>query len=298
MSTIVVNHISKQQGDFTLKDINFSLPSGKIMGLIGKNGAGKSTTINLIMNSIKPDSGEISVLGVKNTSRDFKNVKENIGLVLDESYIPDIFNVNDINKIMNLCYKQWDKQIYHKYINYFSLDPQKKFQDYSKGMKMKLGIAIALSHGSKVLILDEATSGLDPIAREEVLEILTKFVQQSDNHSVLISSHIISDLEKICDSITLIHQGRQVLSQDKKQILENYSIINVDEQELELLPKDIILGKKNHKGIYDVLIEKNKVSSINYPEQNYVLEDIILLMIRGLEEERKNARVISQRCLV
>ena len=196
-NAIEMKHVTKKFASFQLEDVSLTLPLGCIMGLVGENGAGKSTMIGLIMGSIRRDAGEIFVLGQDNTKKEFDAVKEDIGVVLDEAYFPEVLNAVNVNLIMKHTYQRWDETLYFDYIRRFSLDEKKMFKDYSRGMKMKLAIAVALSHQPKLLILDEATSGLDPIIRDEILEIFNEFTREED-HTVLLSSHIISDLENCC----------------------------------------------------------------------------------------------------
>src|SRR5699024_2228916 len=242
MNSIEVKNLTKSFGDFTLKDLSFNVPSGTIMGLVGENGAGKSTAIKLIMNTLKADNGEVSVLGVSNLSKEFTNLKQDIGVVLDEAYFPEVLNAENINNIMKLIYKNWNEDSYFEYIKKLSLPLTKIFKDFSRGMKMKLSIAVALSHNPKLLILDEATSGLDPMVRDEVLDVFNDFTRD-ENHSILLSSHIISDLEKICDYICFIHKGELLLVEEKDLLLDKYAVIKLTKNQLETLPKDSIVRK-------------------------------------------------------
>ena len=205
VNAIEVENLTKAYGNFILDDVSFALPSGCIMGLIGENGAGKSTIIKLIFNMIKRESGEIRVLGQDNRSG-FDTVKQDIGVVLDNDCFPDCVRLKDIDLIMGNIYEGWSSMKFGEYCNSFALPFDKKFKSFSKGMKMKTSIAVALSHGAKLLVLDEATSGLDPIIRDEILDIFNEFTR-SEEHSILVSSHILSDLEKICDYILYIHNG-------------------------------------------------------------------------------------------
>lgn len=223
-NAIEIKGLNKKYRDFSLADINFSLPEGSILGLVGENGAGKSTTINLIMNAISRDSGTITVLGTDNQSKDFLRVKEDIGVVLDEAYFPPVISAANVNSIMKYTYQNWNEQEYFSYLKKFELPEKKMFKDYSRGMKMKLAIAAALSHGSKLLILDEATSGLDPIVREEILDIFKEFAAKGDR-SILLSSHIVSDLEKLCDYIAFIHKGKLMFCEKKEKLLKDYELL-------------------------------------------------------------------------
>ena len=278
MNSIEVKNLTKSFGDFTLKDLSFNVPSGTIMGLVGENGAGKSTAIKLIMNTLKADNGEVSVLGVSNLSKEFTNLKQDIGVVLDEAYFPEVLNAKNINNIMKLIYKNWNEDSYFEYIKKFSLPLTKIFKDFSRGMKMKLSIAVALSHNPKLLILDEATSGLDPMVRDEILDVFNEFTRD-ENHSIILSSHIISDLEKICDYICFIHKGEVLLVEEKDLLLEKYAVIKLTENQLETLPKDSIVRKTRTNFGYEVLVQKNKINSA-FRVENTRLEDIILLMVK------------------
>lgn len=278
MNSIEVKNLTKSFSDFTLKDLSFNVPSGTIMGLVGENGAGKSTAIKLIMNTLKADNGEVSVLGASNLSKEFTNLKQDIGVVLDEAYFPEVLNAKNINNIMKLIYKNWDENTYFEYIKKFSLPLTKIFKDFSRGMKMKLSIAVALSHNPKLLILDEATSGLDPMVRDEILDVFNEFTRD-ENHSIILSSHIISDLEKICDYICFIHKGEVLLVEEKDLLLEKYAVIKLTENQLETLPKDSIVRKTRTNFGYEVLVQKNKINSA-FRVENTRLEDIILLMVK------------------
>ena len=192
-----VKNLTKDYGDFVLNDLSFSIPRGVIMGLIGENGAGKSTTVNCILNEIKKNSGNILIFG-KDHIIDECEIKDKIGIVFDENHFPDIFTPKEIEKYMSGIYTNWDSIAFRNYLKQFELPAKKKIKDFSKGMKVKLAFAVALSHKAELLILDEATSGLDPIIRDDILDILIDFVQD-ENYSILFSSHITSDLEKIAD---------------------------------------------------------------------------------------------------
>lgn len=278
MNAIEMRHVAKTYPNFTLEDIGLTLPSGCIMGLVGENGAGKSTTIELIMDSIKRDTGEILVLGKENTTKEFREIKEDIGVVLDEAYFPEVLNAKNVNRMMKCTYKRWDEEVYFDYIRRFHLDEKKKFKEYSKGMKMKLAIAVALSHQPKLLILDEATSGLDPIIRDEILEIFNEFTREED-HSILISSHIISDLEKISDYIAFLHQGKLLLCEEKDRLLEEYGILQVTTAELLDVPKEAIIGQKDGKYAKELLVRRSQISSA-FEVERAGIEDIILFLAK------------------
>lgn len=278
-NAIEMFNVSKRFPTFSLNNISLCLPKGCIMGLIGENGAGKSTTIRLIMNAIPRDSGEISVLGCDNLSPDFKKIKEDIGVVLDEAYFPEVLTPKQVNGIMKNTYSRWDEAQYFGYLTRFQLPEKQKFKDFSRGMKMKLAIAVALSHAPKLLILDEATSGLDPIIRDEILEIFSEFTR-SEEHSVLLSSHIVSDLEKLCDYIGFIHKGRLVLCEEKDRLLDTYGVLNCTKADFADLPEDAICGSESTAYGVRTLVRRDKVSNI-IPLERTSLEEIILFLVKG-----------------
>lgn len=283
MNAIEIKGLEKRYDGFQLGSFDLTLPSGCIMGLVGENGAGKSTTIKLIMNAIGRDAGEISVLGVDNRSAEFRDVKEDIGVVLDEAYFPEVMSARNVGKVMALTYKNWDAAAFEGYLKKFSLAPDKIFKDYSRGMRMKLAIAAALSHGAKLLILDEATSGLDPMARDELLDIFNDFTRD-ENCSILLSSHIVSDLEKICDYIAFLHRGRLVLCEEKDRLLEEYALIRLTEERLRELPEESIISRRASGYATEALVLRGGIPAA-IPTEHTSLEDIILFMAKG--DERK-----------
>ena len=281
MNAIEMKHVSKTYSSFLLNDISLSLPTGCIMGLIGENGAGKSTTISLLMNTIQRDSGEILILGKDNLSSDFHQVKEDIGIVLDEAYCPEVLNVKNVNQIMRRTYKNWQEDIFFHYLKQFQLSERKLFKEYSRGMKMKLAIATALSHQPKLLILDEATSGLDPIIRDEIIEIFNDFTRE-DDHSVLISSHIISDLEKISDYIAYLHQGNLVFCEEKDRLLEEYGILHISNEDISDIPKEAVLGRKDGSYAATLCVRRSQISE-SYDIEPAGIEDIMLFSAKQQE---------------
>lgn len=283
MNAIEIKGLEKRYEGFQLGSFDLTLPSGCIMGLVGENGAGKSTSIKLIMNAIGRDAGEISVLGVDNRSAEFRDVKEDIGVVLDEAYFPEVMSARNVGKVMALTYKNWDAAAFEGYLKKFSLAPDKIFKDYSRGMRMKLAIAAALSHGAKLLILDEATSGLDPMARDELLDIFNDFTRD-ENCSILLSSHIVSDLEKICDYIAFLHKGRLVLCEEKDRLLEEYALIRLTEERLRELPEESIISRRASGYATEALVLRGGIPAA-IPTEHTSLEDIILFMAKG--DERK-----------
>ena len=283
MNAIEIKGLEKRYDGFQLGSFDLTLPSGCIMGLVGENGAGKSTTIKLIMNAIGRDAGEISVLGVDNRSAEFRDVKEDIGVVLDEAYFPEVMSARNVGKVMALTYKNWDAAAFEGYLKKFSLAPDKMFKEYSRGMRMKLAIAAALSHGAKLLILDEATSGLDPMARDGLLDIFNDFTRD-ENCSILLSSHIVSDLEKICDYIAFLHRGRLVLCEEKDRLLEEYALIRLPEERLRELPEESIISRRASGYGTEALVLRGGIPAA-IPTEHTSLEDIILFMAKG--DERK-----------
>ena len=283
MNAIEIKGLEKRYDGFQLGSFDLTLPSGCIMGLVGENGAGKSTTIKLIMNAIGRDAGEISVLGVDNRSAEFRDVKEDIGVVLDEAYFPEVMSARNVGKVMALTYKNWDAAAFEGYLKKFSLAPDKIFKDYSRGMRMKLAIAAALSHGAKLLILDEATSGLDPMARDELLDIFNDFTRD-ENCSILLSSHIVSDLEKICDYIAFLHKGRLVLCEEKDRLLEEYVLIRLPEERLKELPEESVISRRASGYGTEALVLRGGIPAA-IPTEHTSLEDIILFLAKG--DERK-----------
>ena len=218
-----VKGLTKDYGDFVLDKLTFTVPKGVIMGLIGENGAGKSTTINCILNEISKTDGNIEIFGKDYLSEEIE-IKDKIGVVFDETHFPDIFTPNEIGTYMSGIYSKWERNTYVNYLSKFELPADKRVKDFSKGMKVKLAFAVALSHKAELLILDEATSGLDPIIRDDILDILIDFVQD-ENHSVLVSSHIISDLEKVADDISFIHKGKLGFTHSYADLVDNNCVM-------------------------------------------------------------------------
>lgn len=279
VNAIEVKNVTKEFKGFCLEDVSFVLPKGCILGLIGENGAGKSTTIRLIMDSLKRTSGEITVMGVENDSDDFAQLKEDIGVVLDEACFPSVINVEVVNKMMKCTYRRWDEKMFFDYIHRFNLPLKKQFKEFSRGMKMKLAIATALSHDPKLLVLDEATSGLDPIVRDEIVEIFYDFTRDPD-HSVLISSHILSDLEKLCDYIAFIHKGKLLFCEGKDELLEKYGLIKCTRKAFEDIPSEAVKGKRASDYGVECLVQRDLVSSA-FQTEKATIEDIILYMVKG-----------------
>lgn len=271
-------NVTKKYPGFLLDKVSFTLPSGCIMGFIGENGAGKSTTIKLILDLIRKDAGEIRIFGM-NDYMQVKTHKEHIGVVLDESSFPESLNLNNVNTIMKRIYKTWDEDRFLTLAKRFKLSPNKKILEYSRGMKMKLAIAVALSHDTKLLILDEATSGLDPIVRDEILDVFLDFIQEED-HSIFISSHILSDLEKICDYITFIHKGNIVFSEAKDDLLESYGVLKCTKEQFQTVDPTIIKGYRENRFGIEALVLKHHLPQ-PYVVDPATIEDIMLFQVKG-----------------
>lgn len=259
MNALEIQNLTKSYPGFTLDHLNLTLPSGCIMGLIGENGAGKSTTIKLILDMIHKDSGSIRILGKDNTES-IELIKEDVGVVMDEVGLPECLTAVQVGNIMRYTFRNWDDAKYAQLVGKLSLPEEKEFKDYSRGMKMKLGIAIAMSHNSKLLILDEATSGLDPVVRDEVVEMFSEFTRE-ENHSVLISSHIVSDLEKLCDYIAFIHKGKLLLCEEKDLLLAQHGLVNCSAEDLQKLPPEAVKYKKESAYGVQAMVERGAVPS-------------------------------------
>ncbi|MBP3793703.1 MAG: ABC transporter ATP-binding protein [Ruminococcus sp.] len=257
-NAIEIKNLTKRYDGFTLDNISFSVPKGSIMGFIGQNGAGKSTTINTILNIIKADSGEIRVFGKDTRSADVQ-IKQDIAAVFDELPFHEQLNAKALDKILRRVFKRWNSEVFFGYLERFQLPVKKKFGQFSKGMKMKLQIAAALSHDAKLLIMDEATTGLDPVVRNEILDIFLEFLQ-NEEHSILMSSHITSDLEKIADSVTFIDKGRLLLTGYKDDILENHGVIKCSKEDYENIGQgDIISARISDFGVEAMVSDKKAV---------------------------------------
>lgn len=277
-----VKNLRKNYKDFSLKDVSFKLDRGYIMGFIGQNGTGKSTTIKLIMNLLKRDGGEIKIFGKDNIKHEIE-VKNKIGFVYDECYFYEELTVLEMKEIIASFYKEWDDDLFSKYIKEFDIPPKKKIKDLSKGMKMKFSLSIALSHNADLLIMDEPTSGLDPVVRSEILDILSDTIQD-ENKSVFFSTHITSDLDKIADYIILIDNGEIVLSAAKDDILDNYGLVKGSKELLDDEMKKKFIGiKVNNFGFEGLVNDKKQMKRIFGDRaliEKPTLEDIMLYHTR------------------
>ena len=281
MNAIEIRDLSKSYKDFNLEHLNLTLPGGCIMGLVGENGAGKSTTIKLILNMIHRDCGSVSILGRDNVT-EMQSLKEDIGVVLDEVGLPECLNRRQVGNIMALTFKNWDSDYFEALCVKLGVPDQKKFGEYSKGMKMKIGIAVAMSHHPKLLILDEATSGLDPVVRDDVLDLLNDFTRDED-HAVLVSSHIVSDLERICDYIAYIDQGSLKLYEEKDCLIEQYGILKCSKEELKEFDEQAVKGVRENPYGVEALVDRSKMPK-DYETDMATLEEIIVFLSKGQEE--------------
>lgn len=277
MNALEITGLTKTYPGFQLSNLNLTLPSGCIMGLIGENGAGKSTTIKLILNMIRKDSGTVRILG-KDNEEGFELTKEDIGVVLDETGIPDCLNITQIGNVMKNTFRNWDEKEYSALCEKLGLPAGREFREFSRGMKMKTGIAVALSHHSKLLILDEATSGLDPVVRDEIIEMFSDFTREED-HSILISSHIVSDLEKLCDYVAFLHRGRLMLCEEKDLLLAEYGIIRCSYEDMKKLPLEAVKHKKENPYGVEAMVLRSAV-----PEEMSVspisIEELFIFMVK------------------
>lgn len=276
-NALEVKGLTKFFSGFALKDVSITLPTGCIMGFIGENGAGKSTALRLILGLLRPDAGGIRVLGKTNFAND-RTLKEHVGVVLDECGFPENLTLSDINAILRLCYRTWDERRFRSFATRFRLPERKSIKAFSRGMKMKLSIAAALSHDSRLLILDEATSGLDPIVRDEILDAFLDFIQD-ETHSILISSHILSDLEKICDYITFIHQGKILLSSAKDELLSQYAIAKGSAKAIAAIEPSAVVGVRSSAFGTEALVKRSALPP-DIVSNPATLEEIMLYFVK------------------
>lgn len=281
---IEVKGLIKKFDDFVLGPIDLRIPRGTIVGYIGQNGAGKSTTLKLLLGLLRADSGEINVLG----KRDPQNitVKDRIGVVFDDLYLAQEMNAIQVEKFCSMAYSKWDRQRFFELKDQFNLPDKKIIKNYSRGMKMKLGVAMALSHHAELLILDEATSGLDPIIRDEILDILLDFMQD-EKHTILISSHILSDLEKVSDYIAFIDNGKLLFFEGKDELKDKYALCSLSNEEANNLDKSIVVGRRVHTFGQDLLVIRDKTPE-GIDLQKPSIEDIMIYFVRGDKNESSN----------
>lgn len=274
---IEIKNLVKKFDGFTLGPIDLCIPKGTIVGYIGQNGAGKSTTIKLLLGLLNRDSGEIKILGVDNPTS--IELKDKLGVVFDELLVPEELTLVDLEKFCSRVYSKWNKEFFYQLKEKFNLSEKQMIKNYSRGMRMKLSMAVALSHNAELLILDEATSGLDPIVREEILDLLLDFMQD-ENHTILISSHILSDLEKVADYIAFINEGKVLLVETKDELKENYGICALSNEEVKNIDEEAIIGRRVHSFGQELLVKRNLI-----PEgirlQKPSIEDIMIYFVKG-----------------
>lgn len=277
-----LKNVSKKYADFELLNINFNVLKGSILGLIGSNGAGKTTTIKLILNLIKRNSGDITIFGLDNIKNE-KEIKENIGIVFNENCFHQDLKPFQINNILKNIYKVWESNKFYNYLSQFQIPKNKTIKTFSTGMKMKLSLAAALSHPTKLLILDEPTSGLDPVIRNEILDILLEYIQDEEK-SIILSSHITSDLEKISDYIVLLNDGKIEFNESKESLLEHYKIIKGTKEQLKNANEKDFISIRISQFSFEALIYStpkimNKYKNFTFDKAN--IEDIMLFFARS-----------------
>ena len=279
MDTVLdIRNLRKEFKGFSLQDISFSLPRGYIMGFIGPNGAGKTTTLKLIMNMLQKDGGEITVFGLDHVKSE-REVKQRIGFVHDQSVFYERLSIQQMTGLLRPFYQRWDEGKYQQYIRQFGLDPNKKIKDLSKGMKTKYSLALALSHGAELLIMDEPTSGLDPVFRRELLDILYEVIQREEN-SILFSSHITSDLDRMADYITFLNEGRLVFSEEKDSLLSRFTLVKGGPSELtDALKRDLVGFSQTPVGFEG--LAKSRLDAPDLIQETPSLEDIMFYYTKG-----------------
>jgi len=283
-SVIEIKDLEKKYPGFSLSINELNIPAGVITGLIGENGAGKTTLIKTILNIIKKDNGSIKMFN-KDYIKEELDIKEDIGVVLDEGFFPDILNCRDINSIMGSIYKSWDSAYFNDYLNKFEIKDNQILKAMSRGMKKKVEIVTALAHKPKLLILDEATSGLDPIVRNEILDLFLDFIKD-DDHSVILSTHITSDLEHIADHIVFINKGNIVLEKSTEEIIDNYGILKCSIDDFDKIDKKDIIKFRKNKYDYQILIDDKRLVRKKYKKyivDDITIEDLMLLVVKGEE---------------
>jgi ABC-2 type transport system ATP-binding protein len=281
-NAIEIKHLSKSYGNFQLEDVSLTVPGGSIMGLIGENGAGKSTTIKCMLNLIPRDGGEITLLG-RDAIQEERAVKEEIGVVFDESTFHDVLRPRDVSGVLSKVYRTWDCALFEQYLDRFELPRTKAVKEFSRGMKMKLSIAAALAHRPRLLILDEATSGLDPVVRDDILDEFLAFIQD-ETHAILISSHITSDLEKAADYVTYLHRGKVAVQGAKDELLAYYGRLACTRQELAQVDPACVVGSRVGQFGCEALIRDRASFARRWPELTVdpvSLEEIMVFTVKG-----------------
>ena len=283
MNAIEIKELTKAYKGFTLDHVSLELPEGCIIGLIGENGAGKSTLIKSMLGITHPDSGSISLLGsLMDEKADQAAIKNETGVVLDDVGFPSLMKLPQIGKVLAHSYKEWDNEKCNGYLERFNLPKDKAFGDFSKGMKMRAGLAAALSHNAKLLILDEPTSGLDPLVRDELIDMLADYTRDA-SHSILISSHIVSDLEKICDYIAFLHKGKLMLCEEKDVLLERFGLLHTTREQLAELDPAAIRGTRITDFGAEAIVERSMVPE-SFELSSIGIEDLFIFMAKDQKE--------------
>ena len=285
MNAIEINGLTKKYKGFTLDNVSFSLPQGCILGLVGENGAGKSTMIRSMLGITKPDSGSIKILGNDmSAGADHAAIKNETGVVLDEVGFPSMMKLTQIGKVLANSYTDWNNELYMDYLKRFELPANKPFGEFSKGMKMRAGLAAALSHDAKLLILDEPTSGLDPLVRDEMIDLLGDYTRD-ESHSILISSHIVSDLEKICDYIAFLHKGKLMLCEEKDVLLERFGLLHTTKEKLTELDPEAVKGTKSTDYGTEAIVDRSLVPA-SFELSPIGIEDLFIYMAKDKKEAK------------
>lgn len=282
-NAIELTDLTKQYPNFSLDHLNLILPMGCIMGFIGENGAGKSTTIHAMLGLISKNGGTVRLLGQEVGQDIPASIKEQIGVVLDECCFSEMLHAKDVNQIMKAAYRTWSEETFFQYLHRFSVDEKKRVKDYSRGMKMKLSISCALSHATRLLILDEATSGLDPVIRDEVVELFYEFTRD-EQHSILISSHILSDLEKLCDYIAFLQKGKLLLCEEKDELLSRYCMVQGTPEEIYAIDPSKVLSEK-HTAYGASAILRREDAPRDLQTSPIGMEELFIAMVKGGEHQ-------------
>ena len=271
-NALEIRGLCKHYDGFSLENIDLTLARGAVMGLIGENGAGKTTLIKTVLDLVRPDSGEVRVLGGRTADT---AVRERLGVVLEDGGFPSHMSAGEVDSLLGRAYRAWDSEAFASYLDRFGIDRRKAIKDYSRGMKMKLSIA------AELLILDEATSGLDPVVRDEVLDLLYDFMQD-ETHAVLLSSHITSDLDKIADSVTFVHRGRVLLSGERDELLDRHGILRCTAEQLKALDPAAVRAVKTGAFGCEALVRRDGIPE-NWPVEPVSIEQLMLFLTRGEE---------------
>lgn len=279
---IEIRNLTKNYEKFSLGPLNFSVPRGCMVGYIGENGSGKSTTLKAILGLIHPDSGEIKIFG-KDRKEYGPELMNRIGVVFDDLHLSGEMKVKEAGNFCQLAFASWKEIQFKEYVKKFDLPREQKIKNLSRGMKMKLSLAMALSHQAELLILDEATSGLDPVVRDEILDLLLEFLQD-EKHSVLISSHILSDLEKVADYIAFLHKGKILFMEEKDKLVEHYALCSVDHETIQILDPEAIVGRRRHAFGQDLLVIRDLMPA-GIDLARPAIEDIMVYIVKGEKNE-------------